>query len=77
MPSVINYVCLLAALFSQTRIKNIGHYQGGEAMLEEIKKEAKSWIPSMWVPSGQEWLEVFINLNKLNKVRIILRSTII
>ena len=29
--------------FAQSRTNNVGHYQGGDAMLEEINTEDKSW----------------------------------
>lgn len=53
---------------SLSRNNNIGHYQGGEAMLEEINKEAKSWISPLGVPTNKDWLKVFRNSDKFNQV---------
>ena len=51
-----------------SRTGNVGHYQGGDAMLEEVNKESKSWIPCSGVPSDHHWSKVFRNLEKLNRV---------
>ena len=53
---------------STSRRGNTGHYQGGDACLEEINKNAKSWISPHGVPSDEEWLKVFRSLDKLNEV---------
>ena len=52
-----------------SRTGNVGHYQGGDAMLEEINKEAKHWISPLGVPyTNQEWLKAFRNLDNPNEV---------
>ena len=48
---------------------NVGHYQGGDAMLEEINKEAKSWISPLGVPTHANWQKKFRTLDMLNEVR--------
>ena len=60
--------------FSTSRLGNKGHYQGSDACLEEINKNGKSWVSPHGVPTNEEWLKVFRNLYKLNKVRTILMS---
>ena len=60
-----------------SRIGNTGHYQGGDACLEEVNKEAKAWISPIGVPSDRDWLKVFRNLDKLNEViRFIKNNTL-
>ncbi|XP_060601916.1 uncharacterized protein LOC132755133 [Ruditapes philippinarum] len=51
-----------------SRTGNTGHYQGGDACLEEINKEAKCWISPKGIPSDKEWLRVFRNLDNLMTV---------
>lgn len=51
-----------------SRTGDIGQSQGGDAMLEEINKESKSWLKLSGVPSEEQWLRVFSNLDDLNKV---------
>ena len=57
---------------STSRIGNTGHYQGGDACMEEINKNAKSWISPYGVPSDEEWLKVFRSLDKLNEERLLI-----
>ena len=67
---------LKSVMFSSlavSRTGNAGKYQGGDACLEEINKEAKSWMSG--VPTDQQWTRVFHNLDKLNKVCISYTST--
>ena len=40
----------------------------GDATLEEVNKEAKSWLKTAGVPSEAQWLQVFRNLDALTKV---------
>ena len=54
---------------SYSRNNNVGHYQGGDAMLEEINKEAKSWISPLGVPTNANWQKIFRTLDMLNEVR--------
>ena len=60
-------ILLQCRTLSQTG--NIGHYQGGDAMLEEINKEAKSWESLLRVPTDQEWQKASRNFDKLNDLR--------
>ena len=66
MPVELNQ-CVYSS-FTLSRTGNTGHYQGGDACLEELNKEAKSWIPPVGVPSNREWLKGFRNLDDLNEV---------
>ena len=43
--------------------------QGGDALLEEINKESKSLLKMAGVPSTEQWLHVFRNLDELLKVK--------
>ena len=53
---------------SKNNIK--GKCQGGDAMLEELNKELKSWLKMAGVPSDEQWLNVARNIDNLNKVCI-------
>lgn len=46
-----------------------GHFQEGDACLEEINGEAKSWVSPVGVPSGTDWIKVFRNLNSLSDIK--------
>ena len=48
---------------------NIGHYQGGDAILEEINREAKQWM--IGVPTEAQWERSFRNLDSISKVQYI------
>ena len=48
---------------------NVGHYQGGDAILEEINKEAKQWM--IGVPTKAQWERSFRNLDSISKVQYI------
>lgn len=37
--------------YTMNRTGNVGHYQGGDACLEEVNKDAKGWIKQIGVPS--------------------------
>ena len=58
-------------LISGSRTMTLGRCQGGDAMLEEINKEAKSWLKMSGIPSNDQWLQVFRNLDDLIIVSII------
>ena len=45
-----------------------GRSQGGDAMLEELNKESKSWLKMAGIPGEGQWINVFRNIDKLNKV---------
>ena len=47
----------------------LGKCQGGDAILEEINKESKSWLKMAGEPAKDQWLHVFRNLDELEKVR--------
>ena len=51
---------------SASRIGRVGHYQSGDALLEEINKAAKKWV--LGVPNDAQWLQSFRNLDKLTEV---------
>ena len=53
---------------SLSRTGNAGYYQGGDACLEEINKQGKKWVPGNGVPREMDWLKIFRNLDKLEKV---------
>ena len=46
---------------------NFGHYQSGDALLEEINKNAKKWI--IGVPTKVQWEKSFRNLDTLEAWR--------
>ena len=50
------------------RIGHKGKCQSGDAMLKEVNKESKSWLKLSVVPSEEQWLRVFRNLDKLYEV---------
>ena len=45
-----------------------GKCQGGDAMLEELNKDSKSWLKMAGIPGNEQWLRVFRNIDDLNKV---------
>ena len=53
---------------SVSRTGRKGHYQGGDALLEEVNKESKGWLSMTGVPTNTQWQRVFRNLDNLNKV---------
>ena len=60
---------IMQEFISGSRTMNMGKCQGGDAMLEEINKETKSWLKMSGIPSEEQWLQVFRNLDDLNKVK--------
>ena len=52
---------------SMSRISNVGHYQSGDAIIEEINKEAKRDL--VGVPDDVQWQRSFRNLDNVNKIR--------
>ena len=60
--------------FTLSRTGNTGHYQSGDACLEEINKSAKAWVKQTGVPLDNNWLKVFRNLDNVNEVSIMLIS---
>ena len=60
---------LLMQTLTLSRTGSICHYQGGDACLEEINKEAKSWISPVGVPIENDWVKAFQNLDALCEVK--------
>ena len=46
-----------------------GHHQGADGCMEEISKEAKSWLPNSGIPSGDDWKKLFRNLDGSTQVK--------
>ena len=55
---------------SGSRTGKKGKCQGGDALLEEVNKQSKSWLKLSGIPSEKHWLRVFRNLDSLTEVRI-------
>ena len=55
---------------SGSRTGNIDKSQGGDALLEEVNKDSKSWLKMAGIPSEKQWLRVFRNLDKLNELSL-------
>ena len=66
MPQKVKEIVFSSMTLS--RVGNTGHFQGGDACLEEVNKEAKAWISPVGVPSDRDWIKVFRNLDKQNEV---------
>ena len=49
------------------RTDRVGHYQSGDAIIEEVNKEAKRDL--VGVPSSSQWVRSFRNLDNMNKIR--------
>ena len=56
---------------SGSKTMRLGKCQGGDALLEELNKESKSWLNKAGIPGKEQWLRVFRNLDNLNKVKFI------
>ncbi len=54
------------ANITATRTSKKGHYQGGDALLEEVNKEAKEWV--IGVPTAKQLLRSFRTMEKLTLV---------
>jgi len=48
--------------------------QGGDATLEELNKDSKSWLKMAGIPTKEQWLQVFRNMDGLNKVFLFLKK---
>ena len=59
---------MLKNFLSSSRTMTLEKCQGRDALLEEINKESKSWLKIADVPSSEQWLHVFRNLDELSKV---------
>ena len=60
--------CTLYETFTFSQTGNAGHYQGGDANLEEINKDAKNNVTNIGVPNEDQWTTVFRNLEKVKAV---------
>ena len=70
MPEKLNN--LKKHFMSGSRMRNIDKSQGGDALLEKVNKDSKSWLKMAGIPSKKHWLRVFRNLHKLNEVSVTL-----
>ena len=57
---------------SGSRTGNIDKSQGGDALLEDVNKDSKSWLKMAGIPSEKHWLRLFRNLDKLNEASMTL-----
>lgn len=60
---------IMHEFISGSKTNTMGKCQGGDAILEELNKESKSWLKMAGIPSDEQWLNVFRNNDNLNKVR--------
>ena len=51
-----------------SKTMTIGKCQGGDALLEELNKDSKSWLKMAGIPGDDQWLRVFRNIDGLNEV---------
>ena len=59
---------MLEDYVSGSKSMKMGKCQGGDAALEELNKDSKSWLNMAGIPGEEQWLRVFRNLDNLNKV---------
>ena len=64
MPQQIKEI--LSHYVSGSKFMKMGKCQGGDAMLEELNKDSKSWFKKAGIPGEEQWLTVFRNLDDLN-----------
>ena len=57
---------------SGSRNNKIGKCQGGDALLEELNKNSKSWLKMAGIPTDEQWLRVFRNIDNLEAVSTLL-----
>ena len=67
MPQELQEV--LKNFVSSNRTMTLEKCQGGDALLEEINNESKSWLKMAGVPSTEQRLHLFRNLDELLKVK--------
>ena len=65
MPEKIKSLKLSSFILSRTQ--RIGHYQEGDAAIEEVNKEAKRDL--VGVSNETQWKRSFRNLDDMNKIR--------
>ena len=70
-----NLLDIVRKSYTLSKTGHEGHYQGGHACLEEIYRDAKSWITS-GVPTQSDWLKIFRNLDNMNQVRCLFNFNI-
>jgi len=68
MPNELSNI--LDVYVSGFKSMKIGKCQGGDALLEELNKDSKSWLTMAGIPGEEQWLRVFRNLDSLNEVSI-------
>ena len=61
--------------FSMSRNRKDGHYQGGDAIIEEINKQSKKWI--IRVPTEMQWQRSFRTLDVLEEVGVFQSTNIL
>lgn len=66
MPSELRTA--LYGTFTFSRTGHHGYYQGGDANLEELNKEAMQHVSCSGIPTEKNWQQVFRNLPKMEKV---------
>ena len=65
MPHEIRSIKFSSLVLSRTG--RLGHYQSGDAIIEEINKEAKRDL--VGVPNEHQWRRSFRNLDNMNEIR--------
>lgn len=73
MPEALRTV--MDAYITGSRTMRNDKCQGGDALLEEINKESKSWLKMAGIPTEDQWTRVFRNLDDLNEVSIFFMLT--
>lgn len=66
MPSELKDV--MEQFITGSKTGTIGKCEGGDAMLEELNKDSKSWLKMAGIPSNEQWLHVFRNIDDLTEV---------
>ena len=65
---------LMEKFISGSKNGTFGKCQGGDAMLEELNKESKSWLKTSGIPTNEQWLQVFRNIDDLTQVGFFKRN---
>ena len=61
--------------FSMSRNGKDRHYQGGDAIIEEINNKSQKWI--IGVPTEMQWQRSFRNLDVLEEVGVFQSTNIL
>ena len=64
MPAELRAV--MEKYMSGSRTMTLGKCQGRDVMLEEINKKTKFWLKIAGIPTKDQWLHVFRNLDDLS-----------